>query len=93
MNCTEELLKTIEEDAFCAMTPSEIARHIKVDADVFKAELMKESSPLASSYRCGQVKAIKLAKQQIQEQAKVGNPPALEMFMRNLTEMMEDEIS
>lgn len=91
MNCTEEQLKTIEADAFVAMTPSEIARDIGVPAEEFKEELQKTESPVALSYKSGQIKAVRLAKEQIMEQAKIGNPTALEQFLHNITDMMDDE--
>ena len=91
MNCTEELLKTIEEDAFLAMTPSEIARHTGLPADELKEELRKTDSRIAESYRTGQIKAVKLAKEQIKEQAKIGNPTALEQYIHNITDMIDDE--
>ena len=91
MNCTEALLKNMEEAAFLARTPSEIARHTGLPADEFKEELRKMESRIAESYRTGQIKAVKLAKEQIKEQAKIGNPTALEQYIHNITDMIDDE--
>ena len=91
MTTTEDRLKTIEEDAFIAMTPSEIAWDIGMKVEEFKAALCDEKSDINNAYRTGQVKAVKLAKDQIKEQAKIGNPTALEQFLHNITDMIGDE--
>ena len=75
MKCTEEQLKTIEEDAFDAMTATEIACHLGV----------------AIAYRKGKAAAVKMAKEQVKNQAKIGNPDSLRQYLLNINDMADDE--
>lgn len=91
MKCTEEQLKTIEEDAFDAMTATEIACHLGVPVDEFREELRSVESEVAIAYRKGKAAAVKMAKEQVKNQAKIGNPDSLRQYLLNINDMADDE--
>lgn len=91
MKCTEEQLMTIEEDAFVAMTAKEIARHIGMPAEEFRNELWDEGSEVHVAYHRGKAAAIRMSKEQVQKQAKIGNPESLKQYLANINDMADDE--
>lgn len=74
------------------MSPTEIALMLSVRPEVFKEEIHKDSSPAAQSYQLGKLSAIKTAKEQIALQTKAGNPVAIEQYLKNITDMLDDEL-